>query len=177
MKKTLLAAALCAALSQFVLAEGPIPPIQSGYGANGQFAITIDKFASPLYDSEKVQVFRPAGVTQPVPVIFFAPGFNNNDPDEYRLLINHVVSRGYALVYAPFQVFSTDISLHEKRYNTIWAGFEEAVKRFGASFDLTRVGFAGHSYGGSALMAMMQRGVVERDWGKNGAFIYSMAPW
>lgn len=160
-----------------MLAQGPIPPIQSGYGANGKFAVTVEKFASPLYDREKVQVFRPLGATEPLPVIFFAPGFNNNDPAEYRELINHIISRGFALVYAPFQIISGDITLHEKRYDTIWAGFEEAVKRFGASFDLTRVGFAGHSYGAAALPAMMQRGVVELGWGKNGAFIYAMAPW
>lgn len=174
MKNTLIAFAFCIALSQLARAQGPIPPIQSGYGANGQFTATVDKFASPLYDNEKVQVFRPSSVTQPVPVIFFAPGFNNNDPTEYRALINHIVSRGYALVYAPFQVISGD---NQKRYETIWAGMEEAVKRFGVSFDLTRVGFAGHSYGASALMAMMQRSVVERGWGKKGAFIYAMAPW
>lgn len=177
MKTILSVFAVCIALNLLAFAEGPIPPISTGYGANGNFAVTIDKFPSPLYDNEKVQVFRPSGVGQPVPVVFFAPGFNNNDPDEYRPLINHIVSRGYALVYAPFQVVSGDISLHEKRYNTIWTGFEEAVKRFGSSFDLTRVGFAGHSYGASALPAMMQRGVVEKGWGKNGAFIYAMAPW
>ncbi|MEP7340523.1 MAG: hypothetical protein ABI977_22515 [Acidobacteriota bacterium] len=177
MKNILLAFALWCALGSFAFAQGPIPPIQSGYGANGSFAITTDKFPSPLYDNEKVQVFRPSGVTTPVPVIFFAPGFNNNDPDEYRPLINHIVSRGYALVYAPFQVVAGDGSLHKKRYDTIWEGFTEAVKRFGSSFDLTRVGFAGHSYGASALMAMMQRGVIDGGWGRNGAFIYAMAPW
>jgi uncharacterized protein (TIGR03437 family) len=177
MKNILLAFALLCAICGRASAAGPIPPIQSGYGANGNFAVTVDKFPSPLYDNEKVQVFRPSGAPGPVPVIFFAPGFNNNDPDEYRPLINHVVSRGYALVYAPFQFFSGDVTLHEKRYNTIWAGFTEAVKRFGASFDLSRVGFAGHSYGASALPAMMQRGVIDGGWGKKGAFIYAMAPW
>lgn len=177
MRKTLVAFLTLFVLSVSAKAEGPIPPIQSGYGASGSFQVTVDKFSSPLYDNEKVQVFRPAGVTAPVPVIFFVPGFNNNDPDEYRPLINHIVSKGYALVYLPFQVVSGDISLHEKRYNTIWAGFEEAVKRFGDSFDLTRIGFAGHSYGASALPAMMQRAVVGKGWGKNGAFIYSMAAW
>lgn len=177
MKNILLAFAICSALGVSSLAQGPITPIQSGYGANGNFAVTVEKFASPLYDREKVQVFRPAGLNEPVPVIFFAPGFSNNDPAEYRELINHIVSRGFALVYAPFQIISGDITLHEKRYDTIWAGFEEAVKRFGSSFDLTRVGFAGHSYGAAALPAMMQRGVVGQGWGKNGSFVYSMAPW
>ena len=177
MKTILLAVAVLCSLGGIALAEGPIPPIQSGYGANGAFTVKVDKFPSPLYDNEKVQVFRPVEKTERAPVIFFAPGFNNNDPDEYRPLINHIVSRGFALVYLPFQVVSGDISLHEKRYNTIWAGFEEAVKRFGDSFDLTRMGFVGHSYGAAALPAMMQRAVVGKGWGKNGAFVYSMAAW
>jgi len=177
MKLILLAVAVLCSPGGLVFAEGPIPPIQSGYGANGAFTVKVDKFPSPLYDNEKVQVFRPVEESEPAPVIFFAPGFNNNDPDEYRSLINHIVSRGYALVYLPFQVISGDITLHEKRYNTIWAGFEEAVKRFGDSFDLTRLGFVGHSYGAAALPAMMQRAVVGKGWGQNGAFVYSMAAW
>lgn len=176
MKKTLLALVLAAASCAAVQAQGPIPPIQSGYGAKGDFAITDDKFSSPLYERENVHVFRPAGATAPAPVVFFAPGYNNNDPAEYRALINHIVSRGYALVYAPFQILSGDITFHEKRYDTIFAGFEEAVKRYGESFDLSRVGYAGHSYGASATLAMMARG-LERGWGREGLFIFAAAPW
>lgn len=180
MKKILLALPLALSLISTIQAQSsapsPFQPIPSGYGANGQFAVTDEKFPSPLYDRENVHVFRPAGVTTPAPVIFFAPGFANNDPDEYEPLINHIVSRGYALVYAPFQVISGDISLYKKRYDTIFAGFEEAVKRYGSSFDLTRVGYAGHSFGGSAILNMAFRG-LERGWGKDGLFLFMMAPW
>ena len=176
MEKSMLAFLLTLSLSLISQAQSPFQPIQSGYGANGPFAVTDEKFASPLYDRENVHVFRPAGATAPAPVIFFAPGFANNDPDEYKALINHIVSRGYALVYAPFQIVSGDITLHKKRYDTIFAGFEEAVKRYGSSFDLTRVGYAGHSYGGSAILNMAFRG-LERGWGKDGLFLFVMAPW
>lgn len=171
-----LALSLIPAIQAQSTAQSPFQPIPSGYGANGPFAVTDEKFASPLYDRENVHVFRPAGATAPTPVIFFAPGFANNDPVEYKPLINHIVSRGYALVYAPFQIVSGDITLHKKRYDTIFAGFEEAVKRYGASFDLARVGYAGHSYGGSALLNMTFRG-LERGWGKDGLFLFVMAPW
>jgi uncharacterized protein (TIGR03437 family) len=157
-------------------APSPFQPIQSGYGANGQFAVTEDKFPSPLFSSENIHVFRPARAATKTPVIFFAPGYGNNNPDEYEPLINHIVSRGFALVFAPFQIISGDITLHRRRYDTIFAGFEEAVKRYGASFDLTRVGYAGHSYGGSASPSMSLRG-LERGWGKDGLFIFAMAPW
>ena len=176
MEKSLLALLLTLVLSPITQAQSPFQPIQSGYGANGSFAVTDEKFPSPLYDNENVHVFRPAGATAPTPVIFFAPGFANNDPIEYAPLINHVVSRGYALVYAPFQIVSGDITLHKKRYDTIFAGFEEAVNRYGSTFDLTHIGYAGHSYGGSAILNMAFRG-LERGWGKDGLFLFMMAPW
>jgi uncharacterized protein (TIGR03437 family) len=162
--------------NQTTSAPSPFLPIQSGYGANGGFPVTEDKFPSPRYDSQNVHVFRPAGVTSKTPVIFFAPGYGNNDPDEYEPLINHIVSRGYSLVYAPFQIVSGDITLHRKRYDTIFAGFEEAVNRYGSSFDLTRAGYAGHSYGAAAALNMAYRG-LERGWGSQALFFFIMAPW
>jgi uncharacterized protein (TIGR03437 family) len=162
-------------LSSSVSAQ--IPPISSGYGANGTFTVTDDKFPSPLFTLENVHVFRPAEAQSPVPVIFFAPGFSVTDPVNYRPLINHIVSRGFAVVFSPFQIIAGDGSVYEKRYDTIWAGNEEAVRRFGASFDLTRVAFIGHSFGGGASFAMMQRGAVGQGWGSNGLFLFVMAPW
>lgn len=176
MKKIPIALWLFLVLLIEVRADGPFASIASGFGANGSYAVRADKFPSPMYERENVYVFRPEGATQRVPVIFFAPGYNNNDPVEYRALIDHIVSRGYALVYAPFQILSGDLTLHEKRYDTIWAGFTEAVERYGESFDMERVGYAGHSYGAAAIFAMALRG-NERGWGAKGLMLMSMAPW
>lgn len=177
MKKIILVLSLQIAMFAIVRADVTFAPITEGFGANGRYAIRSDKFPSPLYDRENVYVFRPEGGDGRVPVIFFAPGYNNNDPDEYRALVDHIVSRGYALIYAPFQILSGDLSLHEKRYDTIWAGFDEAVERYGDSFDLDRVGYVGHSYGGAAIFAMALRGIERRGWGREGLLLYSMAPW
>lgn len=158
-------------------AQSPFAPIASGYGSNGGFEAVSFKFPSPQFESENVYVFRPAGAAGKVPVVFFAPGFSNNDPVEYRGLIEHIVSRGYALIFSPYQIVSGDVSLHKKRYDTIFAGYEEAVRRFRDDLDLTRVAFAGHSYGASASLSMARRGVVERGWGSNGIALFLMAPW
>ncbi len=158
-------------------AQAQIPPITSGYGANGNFTVSDERFASPLFQAENVHVFRPVEATAPVPVIFFAPGFSLTDPASYHPLINHIVSRGYAVIFSPFQLVTLGDSVYSKRYDTIWAGFEEAVRRYGQSFDLTRVGFIGHSFGGGASFAMMQRGAVGRGWGRNGLCLFVMAPW
>jgi uncharacterized protein (TIGR03437 family) len=168
-------AGCCLAAAAFAQAP-PFQPIVSGYGANGPYAVREEKFPSPLFTAENVHVFLPAGMSNKTPVIFFAPGYSNNDPDAYDALIRHIVSRGHALVFAPFQLLSLSFTPHEKRYDTIFAGFEEAVKRHGASFDLDRVGYVGHSYGGAAIYAMSLRG-LERGWGRDALLLYSMAPW
>lgn len=161
----------------FAAAQGAIPPITTGYGANGTFTVTDDRFASPLFPTENVHVFRPAERSSVAPVIFFAPGFGATDPANYGPLINHIVSRGYAVIFSPFQVIAGDGSVYEKRYDTIFAGYEEAVRRYGNFLDLSRVGFIGHSYGGGASFAMLQRGVFGKGWGNRGLFVFALAPW
>ena len=162
---------------QLSVSQTTIPPIAAGYGANGTFTMTDDRFASPLFPSENVHVFRPAERSSLAPVIFFAPGFGATDPANYRPLIQHIVSRGYAVIFSPFQVIAGDGSVYQRRYDTIFAGYEEAVKRYGNFFDLTRVGFIGHSYGGGASFAMLQRGAVSNGWGNRGLFLFALAPW
>jgi uncharacterized protein (TIGR03437 family) len=175
MFKPLFALLGCLVIHQAIAAQ--IPPITAGYGAQGNYSVSAERFASPLFQSENVHVFRPNEASAPVPVLFFAPGFGNNDPASYRPLINHLVSRGYAVVFSPFQIIAPGESIYSRRYDTIWAGYEEAVRRYGQSFDLTRVGFIGHSFGGGASFAMMQRGAVGRGWGRNGLCLFVMAPW
>ncbi|MBK8316284.1 MAG: hypothetical protein IPL01_20610 [Acidobacteria bacterium] len=177
MKRFWLSAASLLLLSAISFGQSPFTPIASGYGAQGSFIAIADKFPSPLYESENVYVFRPAGASGRVPVVFFAPGFGNNDPQEYQSLISHIVSRGNALVFAPYQIVSGDASLNKKRYDTIFAAYEEAVRRYGESFDLRRVAFAGHSYGASASLSMAWRGVVDKGWGEKGVALFLMAPW
>lgn len=152
-------------------------PITSGYGANGSFTIAHDSFPNPVWPVREVEVFRPAEARAPVPVIFFAPGFSKTSTDVYSALIRHIVSRGYALVFVPYQVVSGDPTLHELRYATLFAGFEAAVKRFPQSLDARRVGFMGHSYGAGAVPALARKGITENGWGSEGVFLFPMAPW
>lgn len=152
-------------------------PISSGFGANGRFEVQIDRFPSPLYSSADVRVFRPIGAKGKVPVIFFVPGYSNNNPDKYRGLITHIVSRGYAVVFTPYHLVSGDLTLNEKRYDAIWEGMREAVIRYGETFDLERVGYVGHSYGAGAIFAMSLRGIEREGWGQQGLILFSMAPW
>lgn len=155
--------------------RGVIPAIMKGYGAEGPYAMDIRTLKNPLWGGEPVSVFFPAGAGGPRPVIFFSHGFGASDwRRAYAPFIRHMVSRGYIVVYSPYETFGASI---KERYRTLWEGFEVAVRRFGPKMDLSRVGFVGHSFGGGATPAMAYRGLDEKGWGRKGAFMYILAPW
>jgi pimeloyl-ACP methyl ester carboxylesterase len=154
-----------------------LSPITVGFGANGSYRLKMDRFPSPLYKSADVSVFRPIGAKGKVPVVFFVPGYSNNNPEQYRGLITHMVSRGQAVVFTPYHLISGDLTLNEKRYDAIWEGMREAVARYGEGFDLDRIGYVGHSYGAGAIFAMSLRGIEQEGWGREGLILFSMAPW
>ncbi|MGB3509849.1 MAG: hypothetical protein WBA93_11510 [Microcoleaceae cyanobacterium] len=150
-----------------------IPPIRNGYGALGIHSVSRETFPSPLWRFKQVHVYYPSGVNSPVPVIFFAHAYGAIYPKLYDALIQHIVSQGYALVYSPYK---GNIA-HRDRYEMLWSGFESAVKNYPEKFDLDRIGFMGHSYGGGAIPALAYRGIVEKQWGRQGAFLFIMAPY
>jgi hypothetical protein len=109
-----------------------------------------------------------------VPVVFFAHANGRNDPAAYAALIDHIVSRGYAVVFAPYAIAK---DVHTQRYDAIWSGFEAAAKEWSGQLDLSRVGFVGHSYGAGALPWLVRRALLDEGWGTNGGFVFSLAPW
>lgn len=150
-----------------------IPPIVNGYGSPGIHSVSRETFPSPLWRVNQVHVYYPSSVDYPVPVIFFAHAYGVIYPKLYDALIQHIVSQGYALVYAPYK---GNIP-HRERYQMLWSGFESAVKNYPEKFDLDRIGFMGHSYGGGAIPALAYQGLVQKQWGKQGAFLFIMAPY
>lgn len=152
-----------------------VPPITSGYGAEGSYAAEVKTFRNPLWRRKPVSVFLPEGMAGRAPVIFFSHAFGATDwKKAYAELMPHMVSRGYVVVFSPYPKFRSDT---DQRYEVLWRGFEEAVDRYGGRMDLSRVGFVGHSFGAGATPSMAYKGIVQRGWGKQGAFLYMMAPW
>jgi hypothetical protein len=154
------------------------------YGEEGPHAVAELTFDNPGWPAAggtalPVHIYLPDRV-DPAPTLFFSHGFGATDPTVYEALINHLVSHGFAVVYS---IYPTTLSGptfttgQGTRYNTLWAGFEEAVLVHGAKLDLTRVGFLGHSFGAGATPAMAYRGLVTKGWGSAGAFMFIMAPW
>jgi len=154
--------------------DAKIPPISSGYGANGPYSADIETVDNPTFSRKPVLVFLPHGLSGKRPVIFFAHGYGPGDWQTNDALIEHIVSLGYVVVFSSYPMVLSDMN---GRYDALWKGCQAAADTFGDRMDLTRVGFVGHSFGGGATPAMAYRGIVQNKWGSNGAFLMELAPW
>lgn len=158
----------------FGMQSGPIPPIQSGYGANGAFSVKVETLPSPQFAGQNVTVYLPAGASAPQPVVFFSHGFGAINPKPYEPFLNHIASRGFIVVYSPYPFANGTIV---ERYEILLAGFVAAVDKYRSQMDLTRVGFVGHSFGGGATPAVAYKGITQQGWGSKNAFLLMLAPW
>ncbi len=154
--------------------EGPVEPIQEGYGADGIYSVSLVAFANPQWPDLTVSVYFPDGPSEPAPAIFFSHAWGLNDPYIYEDLIEHAVSRGYVLVFSPYKTVS---ATYEERYDMLFSGFQAAVSGYPEILDSALCGFVGHSFGGGATPSMARRGLVESGWGSEGSFMLVMAPW
>jgi hypothetical protein len=153
-----------------------VPPVTSGLGADGHYAVIADTFENRQWKLGHVHLFRPEGYSGRAPVIFFLHKYGITEPKEYSSLIRHLVSRGNVVVFAPTRrITFTRKQIH--KYQIFFEGYTEAVKRFGQYMDTTRIGFIGHGFGGGAVPSLMNRAMNDCKWGSRGAFMYVMAPW
>jgi dienelactone hydrolase len=152
-------------------------PLSGDYGGFGQFEVTRQTIANPDPNAPApISVFIPSNATaqNKVPVVFFAHGFGGVSYQFYETLMRQLASNGYIIVFSPYtaNLFAT----HTVRYNQLWNGFQTAVQQNAAIMDVTRVGYAGHSYGAGATPEMARRGLAQ-GWGANGLFLFVMAAW
>lgn len=154
--------------------EGPIPPITTGFGADGTFDVAVVNYDNDYFPTKDISVFYPEGTTSPVPAIFYSHAYGGNDTTYQTDLLRHIASRGYAVVYVPYKTIGISV---EGRYATLRDGFVKAANNLPAIIDTTRTGFYGHSFGGGATPGLAYHFFTERAWGDNGKFIYCSAPW
>lgn len=157
--------------------QGTVPRITSGFGADGTFAVDTLRFPASGWEgaaaTPNVEVYYPRGSNTPRPTMLFAHGFGGYDPRYYGELLRNVVSHGYVAVFVPYPISINLAGL----YRTLDSGFAEAVRRFPAVIDSTRIGFAGHSFGAGAIPSLAFKAFTTRKWGANGKFLFPMAPW
>ena len=143
----------------------PCTALALEYGEQGPYRVVRESFQN---SGQTVTVFLPDGESN-VPVMFFSHGLGGNLYQYYSALLNHVVSRGVAVVFSPYPSYTSSA----QQCDTMWQGFERAASIY--DFDLDRVGFFGHSWGGGAIFNMALR-AVDNDWGGYAMCVFSMAP-
>ena len=172
MKTIKLIFALSLSLISFSLLAEPVEQPTSGYGSNGSHSKQTLSFTNPIKSNQTVYVYYPQGQIES-PTIFFSHAYGARDPIGYTDMIDHLVSRGFAVVYPQYpSIFSNWM----ERYDILWAGFSQAVANYPNVIDDTRVGYVGHSFGGGATPRMALNGNAQ-GWGSNGKFMVTMAPW
>lgn len=154
--------------------QGPVPAPSDAFGGPGSYVVITETFPSPDWPGHVVTVLRPDGAVGPRPTWFFAHGFGGTDPALYGELLTHLASHGEVVVFSPYP---TELLRVSDNYTTMYDGFTAAAARYPGVIDTTRVGFAGHSYGGGAVPAIALRAIRERGWGANGVALLMLAPW
>ena len=146
----------------------------SGYGADGNHTIALITIPNPAFSGQNIQIFHPGDISTPVPTIFYSHAFGGNNSNNIAGLTSFVAKKGYAFVFVPYQTVGVSIP---ERYDNLLNGFQLAARMYPNVIDTTRAGFMGHSFGGGATFANAHYCTTVLNWGQNGKFLYSLAPW
>lgn len=154
--------------------EEPVPPIDTGYGAEGGYSVAVDSLSRRARSRDKTYVYRPRDVDGPAPLVFFLHGLGTDNPAVYGHIAHHLAGRGCCVVLPQYRMFS--FPGQRRTYRKLFARMVETVAELGSAVDTSRIGFVGHSFGGAAIPALALRLIVQRGWGSRAAFMFVMAP-
>lgn len=155
--------------------QGPIPQAIDAFGRTGPYSFRTSTFPNPRLPSQNVTVLLPEGTEGKRPVWCFSHGYGGSDPDNYRELLRHLASHGSVVVYPSYPALLG--GQPATVYSILHDGFVAAAQRHAEAIDTTRVGFAGHSYGGGATPWLALKAFREDGWGSNGIALLILAPW
>lgn len=117
-------------------------------------------------------VLEPTGCPGRRPVIFFGHGYVASFTEGYTQLLEHLVSRGFVVVYPGYSVQFDP----PQQYRAEDAGFVAGVASLPADrVDLSRIGFVGHSFGAGMIPRMMQLADA-RGWGSDAMWAVQLSP-
>jgi hypothetical protein len=162
------------AFSAFGCPPDAVAPIDSGYGAPGQYAVTVDTLRRSLFAWNRTYAYLPVGNSGPLPMIVFFHGMGSTEPSYYEHILQHLASRGYCVLFPAYRMAS--FPGQGRTYRRMFRGMVEGVRMLGSRVDTSRVGFAGHSFGAGAIPAFVLRTVTSLKWGAGGVFMFLMAP-
>ena len=146
--------------AEIEVAEG-----QRTYGQSLGKPVSVETYADGA-------LYYPSDIStqNPTPVVLFVPGWGSQNASDYESLLRFVASQGYTAVYVrdPAQ-YSAD-TLIERFENLV---FRDDVLPY---LDTTRFGVVGHSSGGGMAFTVANH-FLQKGWGSQGKFVFSMAPW
>lgn len=105
-----------------------------------------------------------------VPVVFFTPGWNSSDVNDYQTLLEFIAKHGYAVIYA--KDYYGDTGTFIERFEKILDGNNNILPKL----DTTRIGFVGHSSGGGDAFRMLEY-FSQKGYGTSGRFLMTLDPW
>lgn len=150
------------------------------YGTQGPLAVRVQSdVPNALWPEMPITVYRPDD-RNTYPVLFYSHAYGGSDHTHVGPLLRRLASNGYNVVFVPYM----NTGPRRTQYDTLWEGFVAAARQYGTRFDVTRVGFIGHSFGGGATPELARRAFVDPThngltaaWGSAGRFMFIMAPW
>ena len=148
----------------------------NNFNVNITEKVIVDSIEHPKNPELKVYFFRPENTYKPLPVIYFCHGIGATNPQTYRFLIDYIVANNVCVCYSTCDPVLAAIT-PRVAYTHLWKGFVAGHKKWKQFIDNRRIGIVGHSYGGGAAANIAWKAVHQKKWGKNGCFVYIMAPW
>jgi hypothetical protein len=153
---------------------GPVAKPATGYGSDGPHTISSVSFANPYWPAHDLVIYHPSDISTPVPTIFYNHAYGGFDPSTTMGIFKFIVGKGYAVVFSPYPTVAPS---PQSRYADLDSGFIWAVKNYPTIIDTSKVGFMGWSFGGGAAFANAYEAFTVQNWGQQGRFIFSLAPY
>ena len=107
---------------------------------------------------------------QPTPVVLIVPGWGSQHPSDYESLLRFIASQGFTAVYVRDPAKYTASTLIERMENLV---LRDDVLPY---LDTSRFGVIGHSSGGGMAFTVAHH-FLQSGWGRQGTFVFAIAPW
>ncbi len=152
-----------------------VKPITSGYGSDSTLFVKLDSIRGESWRRKSIYIYYPDNVEIKLPVIFFLHGMGSSERNVYEHLLRHIACRGFCVIMPSYNLAS--FPYQGRTYRKLFSNIVQAVRCFEDIIDTTRIGFAGHSFGAGAIPSMVWQCLSNRKWGKDGTFMFLMAPF